>query len=164
MQIEKCIKRVNGEWEGSRYRVVYVSVPRVKWLERDPDYKVELPPPDYVVDTRDDAITRAEAELLGMREAGMSYEEIAARRSTTADGVRRMLYQATRGISEKKPEVRRPTRPLDAMTEYQAMIWHMLDKEKWTIVQIAEKLGKSPNAIGKAVSQARQKLGVGMGR
>ena len=162
MQIEKCVKRINGEWEGSRYRVVFVSVPRVKWLERDPEYKVELPA-EYAVDTCDDALTRAQAELVGMREAGFSFEEIAAQRGTTARNARQMIYQATRNFSEKKAEVRRASKPLDTLTDYQSMVWHMHNKEGWPVVKIAEALGRSPNAVGKALGQARQKLGIGLG-
>ncbi len=100
-------------------RHVLVSLPRVRWLERDPDYKPprsDEPPPR--IDRRKDA-----------------------------------------KISPSKVRGFRPQARNDELSPAQKEAW-TLHLSGMKLAEIGEKMGRSANAAGKLLIQAREKLGV----
>lgn len=113
MMIEKMSKYVLV----NEHRRVLISLPRVKWLEAQPDYEpwppLEEPPPEPIVD-----------------------------------------FQPTRYTL-------RPQARSHDLSPRQKHVWAM-HREGKSNKEIAEALQSTPNAIGKLLAQAREKLGIGL--
>ena len=103
-----------GPGDGRR---VLLSLPRVQWLERQPDYvpwpPLKEPEPEPVPD-----------------------------------------FQPTK--HSFRPQLRS-----DELSERQRQAWN-LHLAKLSMKQIGEKMNCTPNAVGKLVAQAREKLGIGL--
>lgn len=132
MQIEKmskyiepvCDNRSAGVGNRNRRRIL-MSLPRLKWLERQEDYVPWTLPPE----------PEPEPE-----------EEKPGDKQSRHNG----RYAAHR-TSEHR----------DELTPQQRQVW-ALHLGGMSVVEIAARVGKSPNAASKMLCQARQKLGVGL--
>ena len=122
MQIEKMSKYISvtpGIAQPNAFgRQVLLSLPRVKWLERQPDYE---PWPELATPPRDERV-----------------KDYIASRYTF------------------RPQTRR-----NELSPMQKQAWE-LQQTGMTHAQIAKRLSKSKNAIGKLLAQAREKLGIGL--
>ncbi len=107
--------------EDSKARRMVLSIPRVKWLERDPDYVPpgdivfaggfsDYPPPKVKPDSwRHVPPTKREAEVYRLRvEEKWGYQDIANHLRISADGARAMFSRALykhQTAQEKKNEL-----------------------------------------------------------
>ena len=109
-------------------RYVSISMPRVKWLELDPDYKPPRSPAAIKTDRRQDN-----------RIGGVSSKPVKSDRLTF-----------------------RPSSRSNELSPRQRQAWALYLANK-TRKQIAEIMECTENAAAKLLSQAKEKLGIGLG-
>ena len=115
MHIQKISRYVpvaaptNSTSESISSRKMLMSLPRVKWLERDPDYKPNgffeedlppPPPPSPNVPKAGMPLSDREDEIYKLRMGGESFTDIARRFGISSDTVRGMFSRARRKRGE----------------------------------------------------------------
>ena len=112
MQIEKVSKFINSRsFENATGRRVLLSLPRVRWLEAQPDYtpwpplETPKPPPPAVPDYkpgkytlrpqyRNDRLSDAQKRAWDLHRSGMSHMWIGVEMNKTTNAVGKLIAQA----------------------------------------------------------------------
>lgn len=146
-------------------RSIPMTLPRLKFLHGEVADTPEPEPAEDFFDLRGKRgdekmrlLQDKDAELVALRDGGMSFSEIGRLKGLTADCVRKAVGRA-RKRSERGYGSHRYIMPPNELTPLQQKVLDMKNAGM-TFVSIGVELNKTTNAVAKLFAQAREKKGL----